>query len=579
MHGRGRLAAEGGSDIRGLPLEDVFPWLDLKEEQIEKIEVNDNKNRILTLKGKIKKHHINGKHYTSIILTDITELTKLKAKYKQTNCIKQKYEQALESLFEGVIITDSEGKIIYVNKAQEELDNVTKDDVYNKKATEVFNLDNESSVLMQALITKKEVPERHQYYINMVGHAVNIVTYGYPLTVNGKVVGAVAICRDTTKAKELAEMVLDYYDTRSNGQIIKPSAEKAKTRDNLYTFKDLIGNNAAFKEAIRWAQVSAETDSSVLIYGLTGTGKELFAQSVHSHSNRKNGPFIGINCAALPESLLESILFGTVKGAFTGAIDRPGLFEQANGGTLFLDELNSMPLGLQAKLLRVLQDGTIRRVGGTQDISVDVRIISSLNTDPNEAVNKKVLRQDLFYRLAVVSIRIPPLKERRDDIPMLTSFFIGKHNRKLKKSVKDISPEVMQCFLNYHWPGNVRELEHVIECAMVVIGDGSYITLDHLPHHLIECYAQQQDEHDEVNQLVILDADFRKQTHHNNRKKTNYILKHKIDSTERDLIVKILSETQGNVSRTARILGISRQSLQYRLKKYNINRANLVPTT
>ena len=162
----------------------------------------------------------------------------------------------------------------------------------------------------------------------MVGHAVNIVTYGYPLTVNGKVVGAVAICRDTTKAKELAEMVLDYYDTRSNGQIIKPSAEKAKTRDNLYTFKDLIGNNAAFKEAIRWAQVSAETDSSVLIYGLTGTGKELFAQSVHSHSNRKNGPFIGINCAALPESLLESILFGTVKGAFTGAIDRPGLLNK-----------------------------------------------------------------------------------------------------------------------------------------------------------------------------------------------------------------------------------------------------------
>jgi len=312
---------------------------------------------------------------------------------------------------------------------------------------------------------------------------------------------------------------------------------------------------------------------------LTGTGKELFAQSIHSHSKRKNGPFIGINCAALPESLLESILFGTVKGAFTGAIDRPGLFEQANGGTLFLDELNSMPLGLQAKLLRVLQDGTIRRVGGTQDISVDVRIISSLNTDPNEAVNKKVLRQDLFYRLAVVSIRIPPLKERRDDIPMLTSYFIGKYKRKLNKPVKNISPEVMQCFMNYHWPGNVRELEHVIECAMVVIGDSDYITLDHLPHHLIECYARQQDEHEEVNQLVILDADFRKQTHHNNRKKTNYILKHKIDSTERDLIIKILSETQGNVSRTARILGISRQSLQYRLKKYNINRTKLTTTT
>jgi len=578
-NGRGRLAAEDDSDIRGRPLEDVFPWLDLKEEQIEKIEVMDNKNRILTLKGKITKHHINNQHYTSITLTDITELTKLKAKYKQTNCIKQKYEQALESLFEGVIITDNEGRIIYINKAQEKLDNVNKEEVYGKKANEVFNLDNESSVLMQALLTKKEVPERHQYYINMVGQAVNIVTYGYPLMVNGKLIGAVAICKDSTKAQELAEMVLDYYDNRSKAQMTKPAAAKVKAPKTYYTFKDLIGNNAAFKEAIRWAQVSAETDSSVLIYGLTGTGKELFAQSIHSHSKRKNGPFIGINCAALPESLLESILFGTVKGAFTGAIDRPGLFEQANGGTLFLDELNSMPLGLQAKLLRVLQDGTIRRVGGSQDISVDVRIISSLNTDPNEAVNKKILRQDLFYRLAVVSIIIPPLRERRDDIPMLTSFFIGKYNRKLNKSVKNISPEVMQCFMNYHWPGNVRELEHVIECAMVVIGDGSYITLDHLPHHLIDRYTkQQQDEIDEVNQLVILDADYRKHSYHNN-KKTNYILKHKIDSTERDLIVKILSETQGNVSRTARILGISRQSLQYRLKKYNINRTNLVTLT
>ncbi|MFY9140153.1 MAG: sigma 54-interacting transcriptional regulator [Thermacetogeniaceae bacterium] len=578
MQKRGRLAAEKVSDIRGLPLEDVFPWLDLKEEQIEKIEVMDDKNRILTLRGKIKKHHINSQQYTSIILTDITELTKLKAKYKRTYCIKQKYEQALESLFEGVIITDSEGKIIYINKAQEKLDNVTKDEVYNKKATEVFNLDNESSVLMQALITKKEVPERHQYYINMVGHAVNIVTYGYPLVVNGKVVGAVAICRDTTKARELAEMVLDYYDTRSKPQSIRPAAVKTKIRDNYYTFKDLIGNNAAFKEAIRWAQVSAQTDSNVLIYGLTGTGKELFAQSIHSHSNRKNGPFIGINCAALPESLLESILFGTVKGAFTGAIDRPGLFEQANGGTLFLDELNSMPLGLQAKLLRVLQEGTIRRVGGIQDISFDARIISSLNMDPNEAIKKKLLRQDLFYRLAVVSIRIPPLKERQDDIPVLTSYFIGKHNRKLNKNVKNISPEVMKCFLNYHWPGNVRELEHVIECAMVVIGDGSYITLNHLPHHLIECYEQQQDDYDEVNHLDNVDADYRKHSNDNNRKKTSYILKHKIDSTEKDLIVKILSETQGNVSKTARILGISRQSLQYRLKKYNIDRTELTTT-
>jgi arginine utilization regulatory protein len=533
------------------------------------------------LKVKTRKHRINSQTHTSILLTDITESKKLKKKIKQITDMKQRYEQALESLFDGVIISDKEGNIVYINKAQEKIDNVTKDDVYHKNPLEVFNLDNESSVLMQALNTKGDVPDRHQYYINMVGQAVNIVTYGYPLKVNDKIIGAVAICRDTTKAKDLAEKVLQFYNSPPNGQTVKAPAVKAKSNNTYYTFKDLIGNNAAFKEAIRWAQISAETDSSVLIYGLTGTGKELFAQSVHSQSNRKNGHFIGINCAALPESLLESILFGTVKGAFTGAIDRPGLFEQANGGTLFLDELNSMPLGLQAKLLRVLQDKSIRRVGGIQDISVDVRILSSLNTDPNEAVKNKALRQDLFYRLAVVSIRIPPLEERQDDIPMLTSFFIGKHNQKFNKSVKHISSEVMKCFLNYHWPGNVRELEHVLECAMVVVEDGSYITLDHLPHYIIEGYERQQDScinNDHVNNIVVFDDDFRKLDYQNNHKKSNYILKHKMDSTEKSLIIKILGETEWNVSRTARILGISRQSLQYRLKKYNINRATLTLT-
>lgn len=545
------------------------------------------------MKVKIKKHRINSQLYTSILLTNITELIQLKKKTKQIADIKQKYEQALESLFDGVIITDKEGNIIYINKAQEIIDNITKDDVYNKKPNEVFNLDNENSVLMQAIINKKDVPERHQYYINMVGQAVNIVTYGYPLMVNEKLIGAVAICRDTTKAKEFAKKILQFYNVRPKVQTAKTPAKtpaktsvaKAAGNKTFYTFKDLIGNNAAFKEAIRWAQVSAETDSSVLVYGATGTGKELFAQSIHSYSNRKNGPFIGINCAALPESLLESILFGTVKGAFTGAIDRPGLFEQANGGTLFLDELNSMPLGLQAKLLRVLQDGSIRRVGGSKGISVDVRIISSLNKEPNEAVNEKVLRHDLFYRVAVVSIRIPPLKERQDDIPMLTSFFIGKHNRKFNKSVKNISPEVIKCFLNYHWPGNVRELEHVLECAMVVIENGSYIQLEHLPRHLIECYTQQQqddcinnNDNDDDNDLTVLEADFYKPGYKNKRKKSNNILKHKKNSIERDLIIKILGETKGNVSRSARILGISRQSLQYRLNKYNINRTDFTIT-
>jgi arginine utilization regulatory protein len=228
--------------------------------------------------------------------------------------------------------------------------------------------------------------------------------------------------------------------------------------------------------------------------------------------------------------------------------------------------------------VRVLQEGRFRRVGGSVDIKVNIRILSSLNTDPNKAVADGVLRQDLFYRLAVVAIRIPPLNERKDDIPMLTSFFIGKHNYKLNKSVKNICPDVMKCFLSYNWPGNVRELEHVLECAMVVMGDGSYIKLEHLPQHLIEGYAQQQDEQlqsGNVRNLVILDNQLNKLHYSGDKGRGNPVLKHKMDNTEKDLIIDILGKTKGNVSKTARILGISRQSLQYRMKKYSINREEL----
>ncbi|MDD3314600.1 MAG: sigma 54-interacting transcriptional regulator [Syntrophaceticus sp.] len=569
------MSADSKTDLQGLSIKNVFPWLESNNEKARQVEIVDKEKRVRKLNVMTKSYQSDSSNYTSIILRDVTRTVELR---KEMEDIKEVYEYALECLFDGVIITDQEGKIVYINKAQEKIDNVTKGFACNKNAKEFFNLDDESSVLMQALITKKEISERHQYYINVVGQAVNIVTYGYPLRVDGKVVGAVAVCRDTTKVKDFAEKVIASYG-QPDDQAARLAKFKGKSNKvKYYTFDDLIGNNAAFKEAIRWAQVAAETDSSVLIHGLTGTGKELFAQSIHSDSKRKNAPFIGINCAALPESLLESILFGTVKGAFTGATDRLGLLEQVNGGTLFLDELNSMPLGLQAKLLRVLQDGRFRRVGGTEDIKVNIRVLSSLNADPNKAIADGVLRQDLFYRLAVVSIRIPPLEERKDDIPMLTSFFIGKHNFKLNKSVKNICPDVMECFLNYNWPGNVRELEHVLECAMVVMGDGSYIKMEHLPQHLIEGYAQQQDEHvqsGKTNNLVVLDRQLYKLHSNGNKGRGNPVLKHKLDSTEKDLIIDILGKTKGNVSKTARILGISRQSLQYRMKKYSIDREEL----
>jgi PAS domain S-box-containing protein len=308
----------------------VLPWLELNDEKVRQVEIVDNEKRARALKVTMKRHQLDSSIYTSIILRDVTEAAELEKELTELKDMEIKYRHALECLFDGVIITDQEGKIIYINKAQERIDNVTKSDVHNKNAKEFFNLDDERSVLMQALITKKDTPEQHQYYINMVGQAVNIVTYGYPLRVDDKVIGAVAVCRDTTKVKDFAEKVLSVYH-QPDDQAAKPAAVKGKQKKvKYYTFDDLIGNNAAFKEAIRWAQVAAETDSSVLIYGVTGTGKELFAQSIHSHSNRKNAPFIGINCAALPESLLDACPGVDVYLVLSAAANRKDMVETVN---------------------------------------------------------------------------------------------------------------------------------------------------------------------------------------------------------------------------------------------------------
>jgi arginine utilization regulatory protein len=290
---------------------------------------------------------------------------------------------------------------------------------------------------------------------------------------------------------------------------------------------------------------ASQTDSPVLIGGSTGTGKELFVHAIHNASNRKDYPFIAQNCAALPANLLESILFGSVKGSFTGANDRPGLFELADGGTLFLDEINSMPLELQAKLLRVLQDKKIRRVGGAKTIDVDVRIVAAYNSNLKEALDKKQLRRDLFYRLNVISMIVPDLKDRKDDLPILLDYFIEKYNKKNKKFIKEVSDTVMNIFMKYDWPGNVRELEHVIE-GISSIYDIDIIREEHLPYHFIE-----------DNPIT------------NGSSKIEPLNK-ALERKEKELIFTALNKTDGNVTRAAELLEIPRQTLQYRIKKFDI---------
>jgi arginine utilization regulatory protein len=327
-----------------------------------------------------------------------------------------------------------------------------------------------------------------------------------------------------------------------------------------------------------------------MIYGETGTGKELFAQAIHSHSPRKDRPYVAINCAAIPDNLLEGMLFGTSRGAFTGAIDKAGIFETADGGTLFLDEINSMSPGLQVKLLRFLQERKVRRVGAMTEIDVDLKIISSVNTMPQLAIDAGLLRSDLFYRLAVVFIQIPPLRDRMGDLNRLITHFLVKINMNLDKRVTGIATDVLGQFERYDWPGNVRELEHVIEGAMNMVGDKKTIEMRHLSVSLpVDNPASFQADHPvsvRTDNRRMGAASFSPPSITRNTDRLNgslSVVSEKTFSVSRTLaeekadheialIQSALTATQGNAARAARKLGISPQSLNYKLKRFGIDR-------
>jgi len=342
------------------------------------------------------------------------------------------FHEILDILDVGIHIVDANGNTVFYNTAMGRLERLDPANVIGKNLLEVFpSLNRETSTLLDVLNTGKTILDRVQTYFNFKGQEITAINTTCPLKKGKEIVGAMEIAKDITQLKELSEKMVFLQDSTKN----KVSRDKECHPFTRFTFDDIIGESQEIKKAIFMAGKAAQTSSQVLIYGETGTGKELFAQSIHNASVRRKRPFIAQNCAALPESLLEGILFGTVKGSFTGAIDRPGLFEQADGGTLLLDEINSMGVDLQAKLLRALQEGVVRRVGDTDIRRVDTRIIATANEDPVESIKNGIIRKDLFYRLGVVYIKIPPLRERREDIPVLTKYFINRLNDKLGKKV------------------------------------------------------------------------------------------------------------------------------------------------
>lgn len=450
----------------------------------------------------------------------------------------------LDCLNEGVHIVDAGGMTVFYNQAASRLDGMEIDEVMGVHVLEAFpSLTQKTSTLLNVLQTGKSIGEKQQSFMNRKGERVLTVNRTIPLRIRGEVVGAAEISRDITQVKELSDQVI-HLQEKMNESLRRSSAKK----QSFYQFADIVTQNREMLKEMEKAKRAAQTKSPVLGVGETGTGKELFVQSIHSASNRVNGPFIVQNCAAIPSTLLEGILFGTVKGAFTGSENRPGLFELADGGTLFLDEIQSMPVELQAKLLRVLEEGGVWRVGDTKFRSVDVRIIVATNEDPVISIREEKLRKDLYYRIHVVGIHLPPLRERKEDIECLTRYFFRKLKAEINSPVEEITGEVFRVFHQYHWPGNVRELAHTIEGALTLATDKK-LAIDHLPDHFKDRKSE-----GEIRFQAL-------------GKGTGKSLREVVKEVEKQLIVQAMTETGGNVLKAARRLGIPRQTLQYKLKK------------
>lgn len=334
---------------------------------------------------------------------------------------------------------------------------------------------------------------------------------------------------------------------RRENQFLRQEVEKK------YSFENIIGKSPQMQEIFKKIEKITDYKSTVLITGESGTGKELVARAIHYVGNRKKHPFIPVNCGAIPHDLLESELFGHVKGAFTGAINhKAGLIAEAHNGTLFLDEIAELPLTLQVKLLRVLQEGEIRRVGDTRTVNVDIRVIAATSKNMPAAVEQGLFRKDLYYRLNVVPLQIPPLRERREDIALLTRHFIKKHSQEMEKDIQDISPEAMKLLLECDWRGNVRELENVLERA-IVMTEGDTITTEYLPTDLFKVASD-----------ILLKIP-------ESRLSLKDVMQEITQMTEKELILRALRQTANNRTKAAQLLQVSHRTLMYKLKEYDLS--------
>lgn len=440
--------------------------------------------------------------------------------------------------FDGIMITDEKGVIKYYTNFRTDVYSLQLDQIVGKTVLEIHpELTEEQSTIMQVLKTGQPIYDRVEHLTTSHGDTVTNICSTLPIMQGDKIVGAIDFARsiDDGRNKDIQRRYINIPKFQNN-------------KDKFYHLDDIVTSSTKINEIKKQIPMIANTDSAVMICGETGTGKEMIAQSIHTSGVRCRANFVSQNCAAIPENLLESILFGTERGGFTGAEDKAGLFEIANGGTLFLDEINSMELGMQAKILKAIEEKQIRRIGGNKSISFDVKVISAVNKNPIACIREGSLRQDLFYRLSTVFIEVPALRNRTADIPVMTNYFINEYNKKMNKNVTGVTAEVMELFCQYSWPGNVRELKNVIEGSFNVIRSRE-IGLESLPSYLTS--------HFENEKFMVINYD------------DDQSLTEKVEEYEKRLIMWALNSTK-NMSLAADKLKISKQALNYKLLKYGL---------
>lgn len=450
------------------------------------------------------------------------------------------YQGMLEAVFlatqDAISVVNEEGEHILVNPAYTKITGLEYNEVIGKNA--LFDIEEGESLHMKVLTTKKPV-ENTKLKIRPSGKTV--VAQAAPIIVNGVMKGSVAVLHDISGIKDLTD---------------KLNKAEQKLRELTYKYKpeDIIGESSSIKEVKKMIEKAAKVPATVLLRGESGTGKELFANSIHAQSKRSGSNFVRVNCAALSDTLLESELFGYEEGSFTGALKggKKGLFEEADKGTIFLDEISEISMNTQAKLLRVLQEKEIMRVGSNHPISVDVRIIAATNIDLIAAVKSGKFREDLFYRLNILPIMIPPLRERKEDIPLLIRNFIVKFNDEYGRHILHISEEALNILLGYDWPGNVRELENIIGRSIINMNiNERVIKPDHLPHLITNKITQ-------TSSCVV------------EKEERLTELSNVIDKAESDYIKSVYYRLNKNKTETAKVLGISLRSLYYKMEKFRI---------